>query len=241
MSDQEVVTLVVKPLLSEYQEGLVRQTLETCRDAAQAAYPAAKRMRAKTPTAVLAVANVSLASLPAELARSVAESVAHEVSTGGHDGTKGSCRLSWGCVILRKNLRLRLMTFSGERLKGVRVREKDEASLAGMSLASPSYLLPDSDGGFLLKLSLRPSSPDRNAVCSPATEGGINELAEGGSAYCVECGSGTVEQCFDPGTGDAWYCDKCRDVVEVTFEAPPTQQPLADYISSVVLPPRNTP
>lgn len=213
MSDQDVITHIVKPLLSEYEEGLLRQTLEACREATQSAYPVAKRKRAETAAAVLAVANASLAALPAELATSVAESVAHEVRTGGHDGTKGSCRLTWGCVVLRKNRQLRLMTLTGGRLKGVRVREKDEASLAGMRLVRHSYLMPDNDGGFLLKLSLAPlgAPSGSNGSGTPSVAAPIPQPASPES--CRACGGTTLELKWD-GVQFDWYCDACKSYAD---------------------------
>lgn len=211
MKDSDT-TVIVKPLLDAQEESLVRQTLEACRTAAQNAFPLAKRIKADTASRVRSLATLSLAPLPEELAESVAESVAHEVKTGEHDGTKGSCRLSWGCVVLRKNLRLRLMVVTGQKLRGVRVRDKDETQLNGMRIVSPSYLMPDPDGGFLLKLTVKPDVSSGTghqpfSTANPCPSNAVPTTARPTS--CGSCGGSDLKPQWDGQQYD-WYCEGCK-------------------------------
>lgn len=220
---------IVKPLLSEHDAKLVEETLEACRQAAQSAYPVAKRLRAESASDVMRVAAASLAGLNADLALSVARGVADEVKDpDGYHGPRRSCRLGHGCVILRKNQRVRILTLSGERVRA-KVREHDQRLLVGERLAGPSYLQPDPDGeGFLLHLQLAGDGQigsqlqsgtgltcSSRASATPSATPSVPMSA--GIPICGECGSEKVHEYEDRGS-TTWHCDECHVDMSPSFE-----------------------
>lgn len=214
MKDAIYVTLCPNEGQTEWLE----QTRAAVRTAVQKAFPIAKRRRATSESRVMGLARASLGTLPPDLAKGVAKSVAVEVATDTRQGVRDSAVLGIRCVKVKGNGRLSILTVYGLRIK-VPVATEHVGLLAGREIRGATYLAPTADGFILCvpAASLKAQTTPSAAQPAAGTHQQGTQPARKLLPYCKEDGHGRAwEWRLDSGEVE-YECEQCDRAVEVEW------------------------